>query len=130
MDAFILALRDLCKDLLPTLGAACLVCLIVLLIKLIKVMDSVDATLLKTHGTIDLVDKSIEKVQAPLDTAVKVSGTVDKAHDATLVAVKDAKDFVVKNAGEVKDRIAEIMKESSKETEELKEPSPEDIIGG
>ena len=127
MDAFILALRDLCKDLLPTLGAACLVCLIVLLIKLIKVMDSVDATLLKTHGTIDLVDKSIEKVQAPLDTAVKVSGTVDKAHDATLVA---AKDFVVKNAGEVKDRIAEIMKESSKETEELKEPSPEDIIGG
>ena len=96
----------------------------------IAVMDSVDATLLKTHGTIDLVDKSIEKVQAPLDTAVKVSGTVDKAHDATLVAAKDVKEFVVKNAGEVKDRIAEIMKETSKETDELKEPSPEDIIGG
>lgn len=130
MDAFILALRDLCKDLLPTLGAACLVCLIVLLVKLIKVMDSVDTTLLKTHGTIDLVDKSIEKVQAPLDTAVKVSGTVDKAHDATLVAAKDVKEFVVKNAGEVKERITEIMKESSKDKDELKEPSPEDIIGG
>ncbi|MBR2534160.1 MAG: hypothetical protein IKE50_05210 [Erysipelotrichaceae bacterium] len=130
MDAFILALRDLCKDLLPSLGAASLVCLIVLLIKLIRVMDSVDATLLKTHGTIDLVDKSIEKVQAPLDTAVKVSGTVDRAHDATLEAVKDAKEFVAKSAGEVKERISEIMKESSKETDELKEPSPEDIIGG
>ena len=130
MDAFILALRDLCKDLLPSLGATSLVCLIVLLIKLIRVMDSVDATLLKTHGTIDLVDKSIEKVQAPLDTAVKVSGTVDRAHDATLEAVKDAKEFVAKSAGEVKERISEIMKESSKETDELKEPSPEDIIGG
>ncbi|MBQ2583408.1 MAG: hypothetical protein II577_05865, partial [Erysipelotrichaceae bacterium] len=92
---------------------------------------SVDSTLLKTHTTIDLVDQSIEKVQAPLDTVAKVSGTVDKAHDATLLAVKDAKEFVVKNAGDIKERVlAFVNEESKKETEELKEPSPEDIIGG
>lgn len=131
MDAFILAFRDLCNDLMPILGAICLVCLIILLIKLIRVMSSVDSTLLKTHETIDLVDKSIEKVQSPLDTAVKLSGTVDKAHDATLVAVKDAKEFVVKNAADIKDKFIEIVNESSKEeVNELKEPSPEDIIGG
>lgn len=131
MDAFILAFRDLCNDLMPILGAICLVCLIILLIKLIRVMSSVDSTLLKTHETIDLVDRSIEKVQSPLDTAVKLSGTVDKAHDATLVAVKDAKEFVVKNAADIKDKFIEIVNESSKEeVNELKEPSPEDIIGG
>lgn len=131
MDAFILAFRNLCNDLMPILGAICLVCLIILLIKLIKVMSSVDSTLLKTHETIDLVDKSIEKVQSPLDTAVKLSGTVDKAHDATLVAVKDAKDFVVNHAGDIKDKFVEIISVSGKEDPaELKEPSPEDIIGG
>ncbi|MBQ1482478.1 MAG: hypothetical protein IIZ28_02795 [Erysipelotrichaceae bacterium] len=129
MDAFIIAFRDLCKDLIPILGAVCLVCVIILLIKLIKVMSNVDSTLLKTHGTIDLVDRSIEKVQAPLDTVAKVSGTVDKAHDATLAAVREAKDFVVKNAGDIKERVVAFVKDDEK-ADELKEPSPEDIIGG
>lgn len=131
MDAFILAFRNLCNDLMPILGAICLVCLIILLIKLIRVMSSVDSTLLKTHETIDLVDRSIEKVQSPLDTAVKISGTVDKAHDATVAAAKDAKEFVAKNAGEIKERVISIINDSkNSEVDELKEPSPEDIIGG
>jgi uncharacterized protein YoxC len=129
MDAFIIAFRDLSRDLIPILGAICLVCVIILLIKLIKVLSSVDDTLLKTHGTIDLVDRSIEKVQAPLDTVVRVSGTVDKAHDATISAAKDAKEFVTKNAGEIKERVLAFIKEEENE-DELKEPSPEDIIGG
>lgn len=130
MDALIIALRNLSTDLLPILGAVCLVCVIILLIKLIRVTSDIDVTLLKTHGTIDLVDRSIEKVQAPLDTVAKVSGTVDRAHDATVIAVKDAKDFVVKNAGEIKDRVIAYVKDDSEENDELKEPSPEDIIGG
>ncbi len=131
MDAFILAFRNLCSDLLPILGAICLVCLIILLIKLIKVLSSVDETLLKTHVTIDLVDRSIEKVQAPLDTAVKVSSTVDKAHDAAINAVKEASDFIVSNAGEIKEKVLSyIGSDDEKNAEEEKEPSPEDIIGG
>ena len=134
MDAFIVAFRNLCNQIMPILGAICLVCVIILLIKLIKVMSSVDATLLKTHGTIDLVDKSIEKVQAPLDTAVKVSGTVDKAHDATIEAAKQASEFVKKNAGEIKEKVMSYINEkkdsNSANEDELKEPSPEDIIGG
>ena len=131
MDAFIMALKNLCSDLLPTLGAVCLACLIILLIKLIKMIGNVDSTLLKTHTTIDLVDQSIEKVQAPLDTVAKVSGTVDKAHDATVSAVKDAREFVVKNAGDIMERVMAFVNEDSKKgPDELKEPSPEDIIGG
>ncbi len=131
MDAFIIAFRDLSRDLIPILGAACLVCVIILLIKLIKVLSSVNLTLVKIPTTIDLVDRSIEKVQAPLDTVAKVSETVDKAHDATLVAVKDAKEFVVKNADDIKERVvAFINNNDADKKKELKEPSPEDIIGG
>ena len=131
MDAFIIAFRDLSRDLIPILGAACLVYVIILLIKLIKVLSSVDLTLVKIPTTIDLVGRSIEKVQAPLDTVAKVSETVDKAHDATLVAVKDAKEFVVKNADDIKERVvAFINNNDADKKKELKEPSPEDIIGG
>jgi len=129
MDAFLIALRNLCNEIMPVLGAAVLICLIILLIKLIKVLGSVDSTLLKTHGTIDLVDQSIEKVQVPLDTVVKVSTSVDKAHDATISAAKDAKEFIAKNAGELKEKVITFMHEEPK-LDELKEPSPEDIIGG
>ena len=130
MDAFILAFRNLCNELMPILGAACLVCLIVLLIKLIKVIESIDVTVLKTHGTIELVDRSIEKVQAPLDTVAKVSTTVDKAHDATVSAVKDATEYITKNADEIKDKVMTFISEKTEKVDELKEPSPEDLIGG
>ena len=91
-------------------------------------MGSIDSTLLKTHVTIDLVDQSIEKVQAPLDTVVKVSSSVDKAHDATISAAKDAKEFISKNAGEIKDKVIALIKDEEK-IDELKEPATEDIIG-
>ena len=129
MDAFLLAFKNLCNVLMPILGAVCLVCLIVLLIKLIKLIDNVDVTLLKTHGTIDLVDRSIEKVQTPLDTVAKVSLSVDKAHDATIAAAKDAKEYISKNAGDIKDKVIAIINETPDKVDELKEPSPEDIIG-
>ena len=129
MDAFILAFKNLCNDIMPILGAICLVCLIILLIKLIKMIGDVDITLLKTHGTIDLVDKSIEKVQAPLDTVAKVSSTVDKAHDATLIAAREAKDFISKNAGDIKDKVISIINEKDKNISELKQPDPKDLIG-
>ncbi len=134
MDSFIVALRNLCNEIMPILGAVCLVCVIILLIKTIKVMESVDATLIKTHPSIDLLDQSMEKLQAPLDTAVKVSDVVDKATDATVEAAKEAKDFIVRNAGDIKDKVMSYVndiKPSKEETDdELKEVDPGDIIGG
>ena len=133
MDALIVALRDLSQDLIPILGAICLICVIILLIKMIKVFSSLDVTLVKTHGTIDLANQSIEKVQAPLDTVAKVSKTVDRAHDATVKAVEDTKDFIVRNVGEAKDTVTSVGKgkeEKPEKFDELKEPDPEDVIGG
>lgn len=119
----------ICSQLLPILGVVVLILLMVLLYEVIKIVKRVNTTLDKAHLTIDLVDDSLTKVQSPLDTAVKISGTVDKAHDATVKVAKDARDFVVKNAEVLKGKVNEAMSKKEKE-EEVKEPGPEDIIGG
>ena len=123
MDAFIESFSALSKQLTPILGAVCLVCVIVLLLKLIKMLGSLNITVDKTNKTIDMVDESIDKIQAPLDTVVKVSHTVEKAHDATVSAVTTAKDFVVKSASDVKNKVSDYLdndlkKELSKELED------------
>jgi len=126
MDAFIKYTSLFCDELLPIVGVIVLICLAVFLVKLIGLVKDLDITLNKSHKTIDLVDMSIEKVQAPLDTAVKVSKGVDKACDVTAEAIDKTKEFIVNNADKVKEKVNSLVKPKE---EEIKEPSPEDIIG-
>ncbi len=105
--------------LMPILGATVLVCLIVLLIRLIKLLKSVQSSTDKLPDTIGLIDTSLEKVQAPLDTVVKVSTTVDKVHDGTVELVDKTKDFVVSNIDTIKEKIVSLKK--TKEEKELTE---------
>lgn len=131
MDAFIVAASDLSKQLIPILGLTVLIILIVLLAKLINLVKTVESTVKRTDNTIDLVDQSLTKVQAPLDTVVKVSHTVDKAHDATVKAVVETKEYLSKNAENIKSKVKDVADTLvSKTKKEPKEPSPEDIIGG
>lgn len=131
MDAFILAAKDLSYELLPILGVIVLVMLIVLLSRLIKLVTKISDTLLKTHTTIDLIDTSIEKVQAPLDTAIRLSGTVDDVHEAGIEMVKNTKVYLDKNKEEIKDKVSALMTVSKDKIVKYKKtPGPEDIIGG
>lgn len=107
MDAFIETFSAFADQIMPILGAAALICVVILLIKLIKIMGNLNITVDKTNKTIDLVDDSIDKIQKPLDTVVKVSNTVDKAYDATVAAVTATKDFVAKQAANLKDKVTE-----------------------
>ena len=131
MDAFILAAKDLSYELLPILGVIVLVMLIVLLSRLIKLVTKISDTLLKTHTTIDLIDTSIEKVQAPLDTAIRLSGIVDDVHEAGIEMVKNTKVYLDKNKEEIKDKVSALMTVSKDKIAKYKKtPGPEDIIGG
>lgn len=131
MDAFILAAKDLSYELLPILGVIVLVMLIVLLSRLIKLVTKVSDTLLKTHTTIDLIDSSIEKVQVPLDTAIRLSGSVDNVHEAGIEMVKNTKVYLDKNKEEIKDKISTLMTVSKEKMGKIKKnPGPEEIIGG
>lgn len=106
MDEFIQSFSDLSQELIPILIAAVLVFLIIFLYKLIKTTGSLNITVDKTNKTLDLVDTSIDKIQDPLNTVVKISHTVDKAHDATVNAFNSAKDFVSKSASEIKNKVS------------------------
>ena len=78
-----------------------------------------------------MVEKSLDKVQAPLDTAVNVSKHIDDACEATGKAINDAKDYVSKNLDNIKDKVSSFVKKEEKtddEPDELKEVSLDDIL--
>lgn len=131
MDNTLTNIKEVCSNLLPLLGLIALIVLIVLVIELIKTVKNANKVLDKTKITVDLVDDSIKKVQAPLDSAVKISHTVDVAHDATIKGIGEAKEFINKNADILKEKINELSKKELESKEkDLKEPNPDDILKG
>lgn len=130
MNTFLETAKEISLNVLPLLGVIALIVVIILIIELIKTLKNANNFLNKTKGTVDLVDESIKKVQAPLDSVVKVSHTVDAAHDATIKGLGEAKDFIAKNAETIKEKISDLTSKENKEAEDIKEPSPNDIIGG
>ena len=93
MDQLIQDLQIVCTQLLPIIGAVVLVFLCILLRKLWQTIDALRKTIEGLDPTLRLVDKSIEKVQAPLDTVAKYSKTFDKVHDKTSAAIGKVTDF-------------------------------------
>ena len=126
MDEFLLAAKNLAEILLPTLGAIVLIYLAIVLRKLAKVMDNVSTAMTSADKTVGLVNKSIEKAQAPLDTAVKLSHTVDDVHDSTVETVKSINEstrkFVNENLDVAKDYIDNLKCSKKKEKEEVQAP--------
>ncbi|MDO4500711.1 MAG: hypothetical protein Q4B60_05480 [Erysipelotrichaceae bacterium] len=130
-----------CSQILPIVGVVCLIALTAFLFKLIGTLKQVDMTLNKTHGSIELVEKTLDKVQEPVDTVVKVSQTIDKAHDSSVKAFNDTKEYVVKNAQNIKTKVGDLVDEIKakrapeeevlvEEEERTCPPSPEEILRG
>ena len=71
MDALLNDLQLVCAKLLPILGVVVLLFLCMVLKRLITLLESINKTVIQLEPTMKLVDKSLEKAQAPLDTTVK-----------------------------------------------------------
>ena len=117
MDALLLALQNVCQQLLPILGAAALVFLCMLLSKLGKLVDGLTSTVKQLDPTIKLVDQSIEKVQAPLDTVSRYSHTLDKVHDKTAETFGKAVEFASENLDSLKNIGSEMKNGNTSEEE-------------
>ncbi len=102
MDALLLALKNVSEQLLPILGVVVLFFLSVAFKKLGIFLDTLSKTVENLNPTIKLVDKSIEKVQEPLDTVVKLSHTINNVHDNTVESVQKATVFVNENMDDIK----------------------------
>lgn len=121
MDDLLLALQNVSQQLLPILGAVALIFLCILLRKIVALVESITATVKGLDPTLRLVDKSIEKVQAPLNTAVKYSHTLDKVHDKTAETFGKAVDFASENIDNLKGFVAEKLPKEEVEAEVTEE---------
>lgn len=113
MDALLVALQNVCEQLLPILGAVALVFLCILLKKAWGLVEQLTKTVDSLSPTIHGVDQSIEKLQAPLDTAVRLSHTVDDVHDKTSAAIEKGAEFVSDNIGNIKDFVTDKLNKNN-----------------
>lgn len=129
VDQFIEATRAISEQILPILGVVVLIFLSIFLSKASKLLGTLTETVKGLDGTLDLVEKSIEKVQTPLDTAVKLSHTVDEVHDKSYDALKQAGVYVSENMGTVKDYFANrFTKEEGKNSKNEQTSEMTDIM--
>jgi uncharacterized protein YoxC len=122
MDALILDLSNVSAQILPILGAVALIFLCVLLKKIWELIDTINQSVQKLDPTIKDVEKSMEKLQAPLDTAVKYSHSLDKVHDKTSEVLTKATDFASENMN----KFQTAMEEKMKKEDEVKVVEVED----
>lgn len=125
MDALILDLSNVSEQLLPILGALALIFLCVLLKKVWNLIDNINSTITKLDPTIKGVEKSVDKLQAPLDTAVKYSHALDKVHDKTSDAISKAADFANENVGKLQEIVADKLNKSEANTVEVEDSEDE-----
>lgn len=116
MDALLLALQNVSEQLLPILGAVALIFVCILLNKLSHFVEQLTNTVKSLDSTIKLVDQSMNKVQVPLDTAVKYSHSLDKVHDKTTEAFGKLADFASENADSIKTMMDSKLSEATTET--------------
>ncbi len=113
VDSFLISLGEICKQLLPILGAIALVFLCIALKKLWVLIETINNTVDKVNPTIDLVDKSIEKIQGPLDTANKYSHTLDDIHDKAIESVSKASEYAAENMYKAKNAMTDTFQKVS-----------------
>lgn len=102
MNTLLLDIQTVSEQLLPILGAVALIFLCIVLKKAWELIEELTKTVRDLGPTIKLVDESMEKVQAPLDTVVKISHTVDDVHDKTATSITKLGEVVSDNIDKVK----------------------------
>ena len=91
MEALLMDLKIVSEQLIPIVIVIVLVFLAIALFRLGNLLSDGSDTMQSLKGSIKLVEKSLDKAQAPLDAIVKLSKTVDGAHDSAINLVEDTK---------------------------------------
>lgn len=121
MDALILDLANVSAEILPILGAIALIFLCILLKKVWGLIDTINESVKNLDPTIKDVEKSMEKLQAPLDTAVKYSHSLDKVHDKTGEMLSKATDFASENITKLQGTLEDKFKNGEEKVVEVED---------
>lgn len=76
----------------------------------------------KAGSAMEGVDKSIDKLQAPLDTVVRLSGTIDQVQESAVGAVKNMAGFMAGNLDSAKEAAA------ARSAKKKPAPQPEPVV--
>ncbi len=117
VDELLYALRDFSNLILPTLGAITLIALTVLFVRLAALVKEATLRVKELQPTIQNVDKSIEKIQAPLDTAVNLAHSVDKAQQSAEEAMHQASVYVSEQLDKLKTNLQALKSEKDAKVE-------------
>ncbi len=119
LDNLLITLYDVAKLLLPIAGVVVLIALAVLIFKIIKVVNAIPVTMGKVNDTIDTAQASIQKLEAPLETIVGISNTVDVINKSATGVVSSIASYTMQNSDAIMGWAKGIFKKSdNKETEE------------
>lgn len=103
---FLNTVSEFFSKLLPIAGVLVLLALLLLFWEAIKIVKGLNVTVDKVNDIASSIDKSVEKLQAPLNTVESLSYTVDSVHFASKRAVKKSVDSITDNYGIIKDWVA------------------------
>ncbi len=117
VDELLYALRDFSNLILPTLGAISLIALTVLFVRLAGLVKEATLRVKELQPTIQNVDKSIEKIQAPLDTAVNLAHSVDKAQQNAEEAIHQASVYISEQLDKLKTNLQALKSEKDAKSE-------------
>ncbi|MBR5004918.1 MAG: hypothetical protein IKY14_05615 [Erysipelotrichaceae bacterium] len=117
VDELLYALREFSNLILPTLGAITLIALTVLFVRLASLVKEATLRVKELQPTIQNVDKSIEKIQAPLDTAVNLAHSVDKAQQNAEEAMHQASVYISEQLDKLKTNLQALKAEKDAKSE-------------
>ena len=117
VDELLYALREFSNLILPTLGAIALIALTVLFVRLAALVKEATLRIKELQPTIQNVDKSIEKIQAPLDTAVNLAHSVDKAQQNAEEAMHQASVYISDQLDKLKTNLQALKSEKDAKVE-------------
>ena len=106
IDSLFMDLSAVCRQLLPIIGAAALIYLCIVLRRLAKMLEETTVVIKDLNPTVKSVNESLAKVQAPLDTVVKYSHTLDDVHDKTIDSVQKMAESASDGVDRVKDYVS------------------------
>ncbi len=112
LDTLLLDLGSVCRQLLPILGSLALIYLCILLKHAWTLLDSITVTVKNLDPAVKNVNLSLDKAQAPLDTVVKYSHTLDEVHDRAMEGVQKIADEAAESITRVKDLVSETLANS------------------
>lgn len=116
--SFLIELSDFAQLLLPVVGVIVLILLGWVLWEVIIVVKNLDTTVSKVNDTIDIVDNSLNRLEAPLKTVENISQSVDDVMNFVRHSViEKSVDMISENFTVVKDWASSLFKKKDKNSD-------------